>query len=64
MRALRFTDAFPEGDLGLQKSLATLKQAAGVELPVLKCSAAETLAAAEQWRPWRAYAAMLLWQFG
>ncbi len=64
MRALRFTDAFPEGDLGLQKSLATLKQAAGAELPVLKCSAAETLAAAEQWRPWRAYAAMLLWQFG
>jgi AraC family transcriptional regulator of adaptative response / DNA-3-methyladenine glycosylase II len=64
MRALRFTDAFPEGDLGLQKALAQLQKQGGSGPVVPKCSAAETLAAAEHWRPWRAYAAMLLWQFG
>ncbi|WP_230427971.1 DNA-3-methyladenine glycosylase 2 family protein [Undibacterium luofuense] len=64
MRALRFTDAFPEGDLGLQKALAQLQKQDGSESVVPKCSAAQTLAAAELWRPWRAYAAMLLWQFG
>lgn len=64
MRALRFTDAFPEGDLGLQKALAQLQKQDGSEPVVPKCSAAQTLAAAEHWRPWRAYAAMLLWQFG
>jgi AraC family transcriptional regulator of adaptative response / DNA-3-methyladenine glycosylase II len=47
MRALKDPDAFPTGDLGL------LKAAGG--------SAAELEARAEAWRPWRAYAAMLLW---
>ena len=42
-------DAFPEGDLVLRK-------AAG------NCSMRELLARAEAWRPWRAYAAILLWR--
>jgi AraC family transcriptional regulator of adaptative response / DNA-3-methyladenine glycosylase II len=49
MRALRWPDAFPAGDLGLAKALR-LHSAKAVE------------AAAETWRPWRAYAAMHLWQ--
>jgi AraC family transcriptional regulator of adaptative response / DNA-3-methyladenine glycosylase II len=47
MRALKDPDAFPSGDLGL------VKAAGG--------SAAELESRAEAWRPWRAYAAMLLW---
>jgi AraC family transcriptional regulator of adaptative response / DNA-3-methyladenine glycosylase II len=49
MRALRWPDAFPAGDLGLAKA-SRLKSA----------KAQET--AAERWRPWRAYAAMHLWE--
>ena len=52
MRALRNPDAFPSTDLGLQKSLDPDRRMSAKEL--------ETLA--EHWRPWRAYAAMLLWQ--
>jgi AraC family transcriptional regulator of adaptative response / DNA-3-methyladenine glycosylase II len=48
MRALREPDAFPTTDLGLLRALAI--------------SPAELADAAEAWRPWRAYAAMLLWQ--
>ncbi len=49
MRALGAPDAFPPGDLGLRRALG------GVD--------ARTLAArAEGWRPWRAYAAVHLWQ--
>jgi AraC family transcriptional regulator of adaptative response / DNA-3-methyladenine glycosylase II len=48
MRALRWPDAFPEGDLGLRKALAAT-------------SARQLRVAAESWRPWRAYAAMHLW---
>jgi AraC family transcriptional regulator, regulatory protein of adaptative response / DNA-3-methyladenine glycosylase II len=51
MRALRWPDAFPAGDLGLLK-------AAGVD------SARQLRAAAEPWRPWRSYAAMYLWTTG
>ncbi len=47
MRALREPDAFPAGDLGLRRALG--------------CSAAELERRAERWRPWRAYAATLLW---
>jgi AraC family transcriptional regulator of adaptative response / DNA-3-methyladenine glycosylase II len=47
MRGLSDPDAFPVGDLGLRR-------AAG--LPDR-----ELAARAEQWRPWRAYAAMHLW---
>lgn len=49
MRALREPDAFPQGDLGLRK-------AAGV------VTDRELLRLAEPWRPYRAYAAMLLWR--
>lgn len=49
MRALRWPDAFPSGDLGLVK--ASQMQ-----------SAAELQRTSERWRPWRAYAAMHLWE--
>jgi AraC family transcriptional regulator of adaptative response / DNA-3-methyladenine glycosylase II len=49
MRALRWPDAFPHGDLGLLRG-------AGMT------SAAQLGRAAEAWRPWRAYAAMHLWR--
>jgi AraC family transcriptional regulator of adaptative response / DNA-3-methyladenine glycosylase II len=49
MRALGWPDAFPDGDLGLAKALG-------------EPSARALRAAAEGWRPWRAYAAMYLWE--
>jgi AraC family transcriptional regulator of adaptative response / DNA-3-methyladenine glycosylase II len=48
MRGLRWPDAFPHADLGLRKALAGR-------------TPREVLAMAEPWRPWRAYAAMHLW---
>jgi AraC family transcriptional regulator of adaptative response / DNA-3-methyladenine glycosylase II len=54
MRALREPDAFPAGDLGLRKALTNDLG----ELP----SVAELRKRSEAWRPWRAYAAMLLWR--
>jgi AraC family transcriptional regulator, regulatory protein of adaptative response / DNA-3-methyladenine glycosylase II len=51
MRALRWPDAFPSGDLGLLR-------AAGVT------SARALRDTAEAWRPWRSYAAMYLWTTG
>jgi AraC family transcriptional regulator of adaptative response / DNA-3-methyladenine glycosylase II len=48
MRALGAPDAFPAGDLGVLRAL-------GVRSPQ------EAEARAEGWRPWRAYAAMHLW---
>jgi AraC family transcriptional regulator of adaptative response / DNA-3-methyladenine glycosylase II len=52
LRALRFPDAFPAGDLGLQKA------AAGEGGRLTERQLAERAAA---WSPWRAYAALLLW---
>ena len=52
MRALRFPDAFPSGDLGLRKALR----------PGELVHARELEKASEAWRPWRAYAALHLWQ--
>jgi AraC family transcriptional regulator of adaptative response / DNA-3-methyladenine glycosylase II len=49
LRALGDTDAFPSGDL-------VLRRAAGVR------TARQLERRAEAWRPWRAYAVMLLWQ--
>src|SRR5262249_2508727 len=49
MRALRWPDAFPAGDLGLLR-------AAGESSPN------RLRGAADAWRPWRSYAAMYLWQ--
>ncbi len=49
MRALRWPDAFLEGDLVVRRAL-------DVERP------AQALARAEAWRPWRAYAVIHLWR--
>ena len=49
MRALGEPDAFPAGDLGLLRASGA---AGPKQLELL----------AEHWRPWRAYAAMYLWQ--
>ena len=49
MRALSDPDAFPAGDLALLR-------AAGMKTPT------ELERHAERWRPWRAYAAMHIWQ--
>ena len=48
MRARKDPDAFPDADLGLMRALGL--------------SAKELRARSEAWRPWRAYAAMHLWQ--
>lgn len=52
MRALRDPDAFPATDLGVRR---------GFEALGLEASPAAIAARAERWRPYRAYAAMLLW---
>jgi AraC family transcriptional regulator, regulatory protein of adaptative response / DNA-3-methyladenine glycosylase II len=52
MRALRDPDAFPASDLGVRRGFAALG------LPDDPRSVRER---AERWRPWRAYATMLLW---
>ncbi len=49
MRALAWPDAFPHADHGIKKALV------GV-------SPKEILGLAEAWRPWRAYAALALWE--
>ncbi|HUQ86263.1 MAG TPA: DNA-3-methyladenine glycosylase [Vicinamibacterales bacterium] len=49
MRGLNDRDAFPSGDL-------ILRRMAG------DCTARELERRSERWRPWRAYAVMLLWQ--
>lgn len=61
MRALRFPDAFPAGDLGLQKAAAQL--AVPTATPgQMRWTEKQLLLQAQTWSPWRAYAAMLLWQ--
>lgn len=52
MRALRFPDAFPAADLGLRKAIG--------QGELISPSQAERRA--ESWRPWRAYAAAVLWR--
>jgi AraC family transcriptional regulator of adaptative response / DNA-3-methyladenine glycosylase II len=52
MRALHDADAFPVEDLGVRLGMAALG---------LPTSPAAIRAHAERWRPWRAYAAMHLW---
>jgi AraC family transcriptional regulator of adaptative response / DNA-3-methyladenine glycosylase II len=52
MRALREPDAFPASDLGLLRAMRR---------HVAKPSPRLFRRRAERWRPWRAYAAMLLW---
>lgn len=52
MRALRDTDAFPAGDIVLRKVLR----------PGTTLSAKELEQASQPWRPFRAYAVVLLWR--
>jgi len=52
LRALRFPDAFPAGDLGLQKA------AAGDDG---RLTEKQLAARAGAWAPWRGYAALSLW---
>ena len=49
MRVFGWPDAFPHSDLGILKALKTKNPR-------------QALALAENWRPWRAYAAMHLWK--
>ncbi|MGA8205601.1 MAG: DNA-3-methyladenine glycosylase, partial [Woeseiaceae bacterium] len=51
LRALKDPDAFPASDLGLLKAV----EGAGID------GATALAHRAEAWRPWRAYAALLLW---
>jgi AraC family transcriptional regulator of adaptative response / DNA-3-methyladenine glycosylase II len=53
MRALKNPDAFPASDLGLLRAF----DGPGRE----RMKARELATRAEAWRPWRAYAALLLW---
>jgi len=53
LRALRELDAFPATDIGLLRSIARLEGK--------QYTSAELLVRAENWRPWRAYAAQHLW---
>ena len=55
LRALRFPNAFPAGDLGLQ-------QAASAGAPGMqRLTEKQLLTRSKYWAPWRGYAAMLLW---
>jgi 3-methyladenine DNA glycosylase/8-oxoguanine DNA glycosylase len=51
MRALNHPDAFPAGDLVVQRVLGNGK----------RLSERETLERSQKWRPWRAYAVLHLW---
>ncbi|WOP14644.1 AlkA N-terminal domain-containing protein [Ottowia sp. SB7-C50] len=53
LRALRWPDAFPAGDVALQKALSPDGQ---------RLSARAAQSRAERWRPWRAYAVVRAWQ--
>jgi AraC family transcriptional regulator of adaptative response / DNA-3-methyladenine glycosylase II len=52
MRALRWPDAFPAGDVALHKAL-------GVQQG--KHPAREAEAASQAWKPWRSYAVIRAW---
>jgi AraC family transcriptional regulator, regulatory protein of adaptative response / DNA-3-methyladenine glycosylase II len=55
MRALRWPDAFPAGDVALHKAL-------GVQESSRPARAAE--AASQAWKPWRSYAVVRAWSAG
>lgn len=56
LRALKDPDAFPHTDLGLLRAFDTADRE--------RMKPAELKARSEAWRPWRAYAALLLWSSG
>jgi len=55
LRALRFSDAFPAGDLGLQKAATPAHD-------LKRLSEAQLQQRVKHLSPWRGYAALLLWQ--
>lgn len=55
MRALRWPDAFPAGDVALQKAL---------RVQATKNPAREAEAASQAWKPWRSYAVVRAWHGG
>jgi AraC family transcriptional regulator of adaptative response / DNA-3-methyladenine glycosylase II len=55
MRALRWPDAFPAGDVALQKALGVQQN---------KQPAREAEAASQAWKPWRSYAVVRAWSAG
>jgi AraC family transcriptional regulator, regulatory protein of adaptative response / DNA-3-methyladenine glycosylase II len=52
MRALRWPDAFPAGDVALHKALGVQQS---------KQPAREAEAASQAWKPWRSYAVIRAW---
>jgi AraC family transcriptional regulator of adaptative response / DNA-3-methyladenine glycosylase II len=52
MRALRWPDAFPAGDVALHKALGLMGQPKPAQA---------ALAASQGWQPWRAYAVIRAW---
>ena len=52
MRALRWPDAFPAGDVALHKALGVREA---------KQPAREAEAASQAWKPWRSYAVVRAW---
>ena len=52
MRALRWPDAFPSGDVALHKALGVLET---------KHPARAAEAASQDWKPWRSYAVIRAW---
>ncbi|MFN6569588.1 DNA-3-methyladenine glycosylase 2 family protein [Dendronalium sp. ChiSLP03b] len=57
LMALKHPDAFPKGDLGLLIATQKLKKLTARPTPL------QLEAIAENWRPWRAVAARLLWHY-
>jgi AraC family transcriptional regulator of adaptative response / DNA-3-methyladenine glycosylase II len=55
MRALRWPDAFPAGDVALHKAMV---------LQDVKHAAREAEAASQAWKPWRSYAVVRAWSAG
>jgi AraC family transcriptional regulator of adaptative response / DNA-3-methyladenine glycosylase II len=55
LRQLREPDAFPAADVGLMRALADLEGR--------RRSSRQLAGRADQWRPWRAYAAQHLWAY-
>ena len=61
MRALRWPDAFPAGDVALHKALGVrgVQGEGGKKNPAKAAKLAE--AASQAWRPWRSYAVLRAW---
>jgi AraC family transcriptional regulator of adaptative response / DNA-3-methyladenine glycosylase II len=62
MRALGEPDAFPSGDLILRRMASPDRRPVAGASVGAACTSRELDTMSERWRPWRAYAVMLLWQ--